>query len=379
MKLMNDSVELLKQLIQYDTTSYKSNLDLIQYVKNLLEQNGITVTLNFNEAKNKANLLASIGPLQEAGILLSGHSDVVPVEGQQWDTPPFQAVLKDQRIYGRGTADMKGFLSCAIVAMLKAKAKRLTRPLHLCISYDEEIGCIGVRGILDHLTQTLTPPLFCVIGEPTMMQIALAHKGKAVFKARCCGQEGHSALAPRYINAIHVASNLVQAIQQVQASLQTQGHQDQGYDVPYSTVHVGKIAGGSALNIVPNACTVDYEIRYLAQDNYQDIQKNITSHIAKVWENYVDIEEINQYPGLATSRTIQAVKWLQDVLPKDTTLGNISFGTEGGLFQAALNSPVVVCGPGDIAVAHKPNEYVDIEQLARCDAFLEKLIASIAA
>lgn len=375
---MNDSVELLKQLVQYDTTSYKSNLDLIYYIKSLLEKNGIAVTLNFDKAKNKANLLASIGPLQEAGILLSGHSDVVPVEGQQWDTPPFQATIKDHRVFGRGTADMKGFLSCAIVAMIKAKTKNLTKPLHLCISYDEEIGCIGVRGILNHLTQTLTPPMFCVIGEPTMMQIALAHKGKAVFKARCCGQEGHSALAPRFVNAIHVAGSLVQAIQNVQKDLQYGGSQDEGYDIPYSTVHVGKISGGSALNIVPNECIVDYEIRYLAQDNYQEIQNNVMTLIAKEWQNYVDIEEVNQYPGLATSKTIQAVKWLQTLLPKNTTLGNISFGTEGGLFQSALNSPVMVCGPGDIAVAHKPNEYVDIEQLVQCDIFLEKLIASIA-
>ena len=188
------SVALLSKLIAFDTTSYKSNLDLILYVKDILEHNGIRVELNFNAEQNKANLFATTGPIDQSGILLSGHSDVVPVEGQQWDSPAFEAVEKNGNIYGRGTADMKGFLACAIVTMLKASQYQLKRPLHLCMSYDEEIGCIGVRGILDQLTSTIVPPLMCVIGEPTMMQLALAHKGKTVFRAKCCGEEGHSCL-----------------------------------------------------------------------------------------------------------------------------------------------------------------------------------------
>lgn len=371
------SVALLFKLIAFDTTSYKSNLDLILYVKDILEQNRIRVELNFNAEKNKANLFASVGPIDQSGILLSGHSDVVPVEGQQWDSPAFEATEKDGNIYGRGTADMKGFLACAIVTMLKASQYQLKRPLHLCMSYDEEIGCIGIRGILDQLASTIVSPLMCVIGEPTMMQLALAHKGKTVFRAKCCGEEGHSALAPKYVNAIHVASKLVESLQNVQNHLREHGAQDQGYDIPYTTVHVGKIAGGTALNIVPNQCIVDYEIRHLAQDHSQDIQEQILENIQKDFQVHIDVEEVNQYPGLKTSSTIEAVQFIQKLLPAETSIGNISFGTEGGLFQGALNCPVVVCGPGDIAVAHKPNEYVALEQLNQCDIFLEKLLMSL--
>ena len=376
---MNDlsSLSLLSKLIAFDTTSYKSNLDLIFYIKTLFEQQNIRVELNFNAEKSKANLLASIGSIDQAGILLSGHSDVVPIDGQQWDTPAFVATEKDGNIYGRGTADMKGFLACSIMTMLKASELELKRPLHLCISYDEEIGCIGVRGILDQLSATMIPPIMCVIGEPTMMQLALAHKGKTVFKAQCCGEEGHSALAPRYVNAIHVASKLVESIQNVQNYLREQGHQDSGYDIPYTTVHVGKIAGGTALNIVPNSCVVDYEIRHLAQDNSQLIQEKIIEHIESDFKVKIDVAEVNQYPGLKTSATIEAVQFIQKLLPDKTSVGNISFGTEGGLLQQALKCPVVVCGPGDIAVAHKPNEYVSIEQLHRCDIFLDKLLMSL--
>lgn len=376
MKDLN-SIALLSKLIAFDTTSYKSNLEFILFIKELFEQNHIHVELNFNTERNKANLLASIGPKDLAGILLSGHSDVVPVEGQQWSTPAFEATEKNGNIYGRGTADMKGFLACAVVTMLKASKLELKRPIHLCISYDEEIGCIGVRGILDQLASTIISPIMCVIGEPTMMQLALAHKGKTVFRAQCCGEEGHSALAPHYVNAIHVASRLVESLQSVQQYLKEQGQQDRGYDIPYSTVHVGKIAGGTALNIVPNSCVIDYEIRHLAEDNSHDIQQRIIKNIQQDFKVHIEVEEVNQYPGLKTSSTIEAVQFIQKLLPEHTSVGNISFGTEGGLLQGALNCPVVVCGPGDIAVAHKPNEYVAIEQLNMCDIFLEKLLMSL--
>ena len=374
---MMKSSELLAQLIAFDTTSYKSNLDLILHVKALFDQHKIETLLNFNAEKNKANLLATVGPKDLPGIMLSGHSDVVPVEGQQWDSPAFEAQQKDGKIYGRGTADMKGFLACAIMTMLDASKLTLKRPLHLCISYDEEIGCIGVRGILDQLAATIKPPMLCVIGEPTMMQLALAHKGKTVFRAHCCGEEGHSALAPNFVNAIHVASSLVESIQRVQQNLQRNGHQDLGYDIPYTTVHVGKIAGGTALNIVPNSCTVDYEIRHLAEDSSTDIQNQILQQITAHFQDQIEVNEVNQYPGLKTSLTIDAVKFMQELLPPDTAIGNISFGTEGGLFQNALHCPVVVCGPGDIAVAHRPNEFVEVSQIQLCEIFLNKLLESI--
>ena len=373
------SIQLLKKLVAFDTTSYKSNLELIMFVKNLLEPAGISITLNFNPEQTKANLLASIGPKDQAGVLLSGHTDVVPVEGQAWSSEPFQALIKDDKIYGRGTADMKGFIACAMHAMLKAaQMPELTKPLHLCLSYDEEIGCIGVRGILGLLSELIIQPELCVIGEPTSMNIATGHKGKAVFKAICRGQEGRSALAPLYVNAIYCAQSVVEAITTTQKQIAEGPIVDMDYDVPFTTVHVGKIQGGKALNIVPNECVLDYEIRNVAEQDTESVQAKIFEYIEQSpYAKFVSFQEINQYPGLNTSTTIQAVKFLQNLLDPATALQKISFGTEGGLFHQQLNSAVLVCGPGSIQVAHKPDEYIEISQMQQCDAFFERLLSHI--
>lgn len=373
-----NSIELLKTLVAFDTTSFKSNLELIEFVKQYLERYGIVVKLKFNAEQSKASLFASIGPIDQQGILLSGHTDVVPVEGQAWSDDPFVALEKDQKIFGRGTADMKGFIACALNAMVKCAGKKLSRPLQLCLSYDEEIGCIGVRDILEQLSEYIVSPLVCIVGEPTLMLIATGHKGKAVFQAMCCGQEGHSALAPNYINAIHVATALTRSITEEQTQLAVNGTQDNDYDIPYTTLHIGKIQGGKALNIVPNACIVDYEIRNISQDNIDKIQASVESRLAHgTYSKWVHIEQINQYPGLLTSPTIEAVKFITSMLPPDTGIGKISFGTEGGLFTQKLDCPVVVCGPGSISVAHKPDEFIEIEQMHQCDTFLERLTQSL--
>lgn len=374
---LSASAELLKTLVSFDTTSARSNLELIHYVKGLLNQAGIAVELVFNEDKNKANLFATVGPKERPGIVLSGHTDVVPVAGQQWDTEPFQATLKDGKLYGRGTADMKGFVACAIHAFLQAASMDLHTPIHLCLSYDEEVGCIGVRTILSVLAHQLVAPKLCVIGEPTLMQIATGHKGKAVYQAMCRGQEGHSAMAPQYVNAVHVAADVVAGIRATQQHVAKQGAQDFAYEVPYTTLHVGRIAGGKALNIVPNKCVVDFEIRHLAGDVPDNLVQQVEAHVLAQHPDavsWLDIEEVNHYPGLDTPITLDAVRFLQDCLPDTTTLGKIAFGTEGGLFTHAFACPVLVCGPGAIRVAHKPNEYVALNQLERCDAFLQQLI-----
>lgn len=370
------SKALLKQLIAFDTTSYKSNLELIYFVQQQFEQHGIPVSIKLNAQGNKACLFASIGPQDVAGVLLSAHSDVVPVDGQDWHSPPFTALEKEGHIYGRGTADMKGFIACAMSSMLLAQKEQLKRPLHLCISYDEEIGCIGVRDILPQLAEYVITPLLCIVGEPTLMQIALGHKGKSVFKAMCHGEEGHSALAPHFSNAIHAANALMNAIIQVQHDITQQHPQDVDYDIPYTTLHMGKIQGGQALNIVPNKCIIDYEIRHIAQDSSQDIQQKIFSLLEhSVFKNFIHIDEMNHYPGLNTALKIPIVQQIQNLLPKDTSIGKISFGTEGGLFVEALDCPVLVCGPGSIDVAHKPNEYIALSQLHECDVFLERLVS----
>lgn len=370
-----ESEALLEQLIAFDTTSYKSNLQLIHFIQQQFEQCGIAVRLKLNEQQTKACLFASIGPQDVSGILLSAHSDVVPVDGQDWHSPPFVAVEKNDKIYGRGTADMKGFIACAMAMMMSARQQDLKMPLHLCISYDEEIGCIGVRDILPQLAEYLVTPLLCIVGEPTSMQIALGHKGKSVFKATCCGQEGHSALAPHFTNAIHVANALINSVIQVQQQIAQQQPQDLAYDIPYTTLHIGKIQGGTALNIVPNSCVIDYEIRHIAQDNYHQIQQKIDASLDQSgFKKWVNIQEVNHYPGLMTARNLSIVQHIHQLLPIDTQIGHISFGTEGGLFVESLDCPVLVCGPGSITVAHQPNEYIERSQLKQCDIFLHKLV-----
>ena len=374
---LSASAALLTELVAFDTTSHLSNLELIRFVAARLQQAGIGVDLVYNAEQTKANLLASVGPKERAGIVLSGHTDVVPVAGQAWSSHPFQAEVREGLLYGRGTADMKGFIACAINTMLQAATLDVHTPLHLCLSYDEEIGCIGVRGILDVLKQQLIRPKLVIIGEPTLMHIATGHKGKAVYQAVCRGQEGHSAMAPQYTNAIHIASRVIDGITATQARLAEQGAQDAAYDMPYTTLHIGKINGGKALNIVPNECVVDFEIRHLPVDEPQTLIDAVHAHIEAQQASalpWLDIHATNQYPGLDTPTTVEALRFLQDCLPESNPVGKITFGTEGGLFTQALDCPVLVCGPGSINVAHKPDVYVALSQLDECDAFLSSVL-----
>jgi acetylornithine deacetylase len=378
---LSRSAELLKALIAFPTVSRTPNLALIEHVARLLGAAGIACTLVKDEAGTCANLFASTGPANVPGVLLSGHTDVVPVDGQPWTMPPFEATLRDERLYGRGTADMKGFVACAVVAMIDASARTLRKPLQLALSYDEEIGCVGVRRLIDVLEIAPVRPELCVVGEPTMMQIATGHKGKAAYRAFCCGQEGHSALAPKYLNAIHVAADWIAGIRAAQQRLAQTGARDDDYDVPYSTIHVGTIRGGKALNIVPNECTLDFEIRTLAADRAQPILDDIRRHAETASAAghggpvYLPrVEEGNAYPGLDTHVASDAVQFLESLLPSETSKRKVAFGTEGGLFSTRLSVPTLVCGPGDIDVAHKPDEYVALAQLDACDAFLARLV-----
>jgi acetylornithine deacetylase len=382
---LSRSAELLKALIAFPTVSRTPNLALIEHVAQLLGAAGIPSTIVKDDAGTCANLFASTGPADVPGVMLSGHTDVVPVEGQPWTMPPFEATLRDDRLYGRGTADMKGFVACAVIAMIDASTRALRKPLQLALSYDEEIGCVGVRRLIDVLELAPVRPELCVVGEPTMMQIATGHKGKAAYRAICCGQEGHSALAPKYLNAIHVAADWISGIRAAQQSLAETGARDDGYDVPYSTIHVGTIRGGKALNIVPNECTLDFEIRMLAADRAERILDDIRSRAESAsaangagQATLPQVEEVNAYPGLDTHVASDAVRFLESLLPADTQKRKVAFGTEGGLFSTRLSVPAVVCGPGDIDVAHKPDEYVALAQLDACDAFLARLTSCLA-
>ncbi|MBN9250062.1 MAG: acetylornithine deacetylase [Mesorhizobium sp.] len=376
-----NTIPILEKLLGFATVSRDSNLDLIGFVTDLLGQHGIASTIIHSEDGHKANLYATVGPADRPGVMLSGHSDVVPIDGQDWTLPPFAMTERDGKLYGRGAADMKGFIASALAACIKASTMQLRTPLHLAISYDEEIGCIGVRSLVEMLQGAPQKPLLCIVGEPTSMQVATGHKGKIGARAFCKGREGHSALAPLALNAIHLGCDFVSALRREQNRLATEGARDGDYDIPYTTVHVGKMNAGVALNIVPNLCQIDFEIRNVAADNPEHILDGLRAEAARIAdaaksiapEAAIDIEVFNTYPGLDTPAASQAVAFVKSLTGANGTI-KVAFGTEGGLFSRDVGTPTVVCGPGSMAQGHKPDEFVSIEQLRRCDDMLEKLL-----
>ena len=376
--------EILERLLAFDTVSSKPNIALMSYVQGLLEHAGLTVTLIPDAGGGKANLFASTGPDGTGGVMLSGHTDVVPVEGQAWTKPPFALTEADGRYYGRGAADMKGFVACAIEAMLAAARRPLKVPLHLALSYDEEIGCMGVRSLIDMLLAAPVKPRFCIVGEPTAMQVATGHKGKVALRATCTGREGHSALAPLALNALHLAGDFLGVIRSLQAEVAATGLQDGDYDVPYTTLHVGKMSGGVQVNIVPNHAVLDFEIRSLAGEDVPALitrlevaAEAITAPLrADFPEAAIRVERLWDYPGLGTPPDAGVVNFVKGLTGANGTI-KVAFGTEGGLFDQRLGIPTVICGPGSMAQGHKPDEFVTIEQLDRCQAMLAALIARL--
>ena len=374
--------EILARLVGFPTVSAASNLDLIAWVEALLAAHGIAATRVPDATGRKAGLIATVGPADRPGVVLSAHTDVVPVEGQPWTRDPFALTERGGRLYGRGTTDMKGFLACALHAALRAAARPLATPLVLAVSWDEEIGCVGVRTLLPAM-RALPRPALCIVGEPTSMAVVTGHKGKLAARATCIGRDGHSALAPRALNAIHLACDLVAALRARQAAIAAQGPFDPGYAVPYTTLHAGRIAGGVALNIVPNRCTVDFEIRNLAADDpaaildglVADADALVAAEAARFPEAAIGIEVTNGYPGLDTDPASEAVALVRALAGTGT--GKVAYGTEAGLFVEMLGVPTVVCGPGDMAQGHRPDEFVAESEIAACDAMLERLVGRL--
>lgn len=372
---------LLTTLVAYPTVSADPNFGLITFCAELLERAGAQVTLIRDETGKKANLFATIGPQDRAGVLLSGHTDVVPVEGQNWTMPPFEMTENDGKLFGRGTTDMKGFVASAMICALRASQMELQTPLHLALSYDEEIGCIGVRSLIDMLATAPFRPQFCIVGEPTSMQVATGHKGKTAARVTTTGHAAHSALAPTALNAIHMACDMIGFLRKLQDTLANDGTQDADYDIPYSTVHVGTINGGNALNIVPDHAEFMFEIRHLAGDDPATIITQIEAHrdqyLAEVKPLFasadVAIEVTNSYPSLSTDTNSDVVGIIQSLLGTNHTI-KVAFGTEGGLFSSRLDIPTVVCGPGSMDQGHKPDEFIEIAQLDACDKMLDALL-----
>ena len=381
---MKTSLEHLEKLIAFPSVSRDSNLDLIAYVRDFLGGIGIDSMLVHNEDGRKANLWASIGPKDVPGIVLSGHTDVVPVEGQAWSSDPFKLEKRNGSYFGRGTADMKGFIACCLRAAEMAAQRKLHTPINLAFSYDEEIGCVGVRRLLDILKDAPVKPRLCIVGEPTLMQAVTAHKGKLGFRVTAHGLEAHSSLAPIGVNAIYMASDLIGAIRTIQKDIAENGVRDGDYEVAYTTLHVGKMQGGEVMNIVPNRCSFDFEIRYLPEDDQHAIVTRIKAAAENIAEGYCGVfdkarfefMDLQSYPAMNTPVDSEAVKFVHALTGGNST-GKITFGTEGGLFQQALGTPAVVCGPGNIAVAHKPDEHVSEAQMAQCDRMLERLVEKL--
>ena len=383
-ELSSRARSILFDLIAFPTISSDSNLAMIEYIRSLLERAGIASSLIFNEERTKANLFASIGPKDKPGVLLSGHSDVVPVTGQAWTSDPFRIVERHGNLYGRGTADMKGFIACVLAVAEQLTQHALSKPYQMVFSYDEEVGCIGVRRVIEQLPSLTTLPELCIIGEPTMMEPVIAHKGKVAGHIKCTGHSCHSSQALDGLNAIHLANDMITSIRKQQDIILSGAIRDDGFTVPVTTLHIGTIKGGTALNIVPSECNLEFEIRNIPSQNADDLLDALFNEARALTERAserfpgtgVSIDIFNRYPGLATPSDSPALTRVQRLVASNAA-GKISFGTEGGLFNQHLGVPVIVCGPGDIAQAHKPNEFVSMAQLDACLVFLERLSSEL--
>ncbi|MEZ7812385.1 MAG: acetylornithine deacetylase [Paracoccaceae bacterium] len=374
------TLEILERLVAFPTVSRDSNLDLIDWVQDLLATVGFEVTRIWSPDRQKAGLFARIGPNVDGGVCLSAHTDVVPVDGQVWTLPPFKLTDEGSRVFGRGATDMKGFLASALALAERAGKATLSIPLSLSISYDEEIGCVGIHQMMPEIKKLIGKPRIVIVGEPTSMQVATGHKGKAAFKVTCHGQAGHSALAPQFVNAIHVAADFVKQIRGLQDKLAT-GPLDNAYIIPYSTVHIGKITGGRALNIVPEHTEMDIEFRHLAETSAHQIQREIEDVAKWVGDAYspippIKVEPLITYPGLQVDPSNAIVAWASNLAGNVTTT-KVPFGTEAGFF-ANLGLVTVVIGPGDMAIdGHKPDEGLCKAELEACDRMMENILSAL--
>lgn len=362
---------LLTELVGFATESRTPNSALIDSVGDRLGAYGARVRV-VDGPEGRANLLASFGPDAPGGLLLSGHTDVVPA-GDGWETPPYVVTAADDdALYGRGTADMKGFIACVLAVVPELDVASLTAPLHVALSYDEEVGCIGVRDLLavvgvdDHVR-----PALIVIGEPTMMQPSHAHAGKVAYRLALTGKAGHSSLSASMPSTISAAARIVTALEDVAAR-----HRDS------VTVNVGTINGGTALNVIAESCELTFELRHPTAVDPDAVLAPVHAAIEAERATLsavgggVDVAEITRYPALSTDTQHPLVRLVERLADRGASTP-IGYGTEGGLFAATLDAPVVICGPGDIAVAHRPGEHVSLEQLGACTRFVTQLIAAV--
>jgi acetylornithine deacetylase len=381
------SLDWVQRLVRFDTTSFQSNLGLIETVRDHLQAKGIGSTLTYEGTGRKANLFATLPAADgttQGGIVLSGHTDVVPVKGQDWESPPFEPTVRDGKLYGRGTCDMKGFIGVALALLPEMQAIRLKEPIHFAFSCDEELGCVGAPYMLADLKARGITASGCIVGEPTDMRVIVAHKGINAYRCRVHGHAAHSSLTPQGLNAIEYAARLICFMRDEADRFRREGPFDQDFDVPFSTLQTSIIQGGIAVNTVPADCEFSFEYRNLPTvdtapiiGRIQDFAQNTLLPMMKSEHPNaaIDFELLASAPTLDASEQA-AITQLVRSLTHDRATRKVAYGTEAGLFQA-MGIPSVLCGPGNIEQAHKANEYVTLEQLAMCEGFMRKLLVSM--
>lgn len=377
-------IEMLSKLIGFDTTSRNSNLELIDFVGEYLTAHEVPYILDKSPEGTKANLYATIGPAIPGGVVLSGHTDVVPVDGQNWETDPFTLSDKGERLFGRGTSDMKGFIAAALALVPQMVSAKLPTPVHFAFSYDEEVGCLGVRSLIAHIREHLPHPRIVIIGEPSDMKVVNAHKGIRSYETTVHGLEAHSSATTVGVNAVMIAAKLIGFLDEIGKELIARGDPSGRFDPPFTSVHVGTIDGGTAVNIIPKRCHFAWEYRPLPEDDENEVVERFQAFVhekvlptmqAIAPETNVVTEAKAHVPPLKVEADSPA-ETLALLLSAQNRAQAVSYGTEAGLFQEAGIS-AVVCGPGSILQAHKPNEYIERDQIDQCAAFLDRLIAHL--
>lgn len=384
---MMDKLELLTKLIAFDTTSRNSNRALIDFIQDYLQGYGISSHLTISSCGHKANLLATLpalGGVTQGGLVLSGHTDVVPVDNQNWSYPPFTATIANGRVYGRGSCDMKGFIAVVLGLIPQVATQKLTRPLHLAFSYDEEVGCCGAVDLIDDIIAQGLQPEYCLVGEPSSMEVITAHKGINNYRIQVFGKACHSSLTNQGCNAIEYAAEIIVKLRALANQLRLTGANDPDYDVPYSTLSTNLINGGIATNIIPEFCEVYFELRNLPQIDHQQILQPLTDFIeqdllprmrGEFADARIEISQTAQVPGLTDQYNHDLAAIVRQIVAS-YTVKKVAYATEGGMFQNA-RIPTVICGPGSITEAHRPDEFVTLTQLELCHEVLIKLINEV--
>jgi acetylornithine deacetylase len=378
--------EMLARLVSFDTTSRNANLELIGFVRNWLDMHKVPYRISFDATGNKANLHAIIGRRAEGGIALSGHVDTVPVYGQAWSSDPFTLRRDGGKLYARGAADMKGFVAAALAAVPALVARQLARPLHLFITFDEETDMSGARRLIEDIAESGLRPSLCIVGEPSLMQPILGHKGRLAARVTATGRAGHSSVPGQGVNAIYAAAEAIAWIAGEARRIEKEGPFAEGFDPPHTTVHVGTVEGGTALNIIPTHTSFTMECRPVPGDDPHAFLARLRDHIAtriEPWMKSVDptcgfdISVMNEVPGMSLGADHPLATLVKQLTGSNST-GKVSYATEGGLYEEA-EIATIICGPGSIAQAHQADEWVAQSQLDACDAFIARLADRLAA